>query len=363
MDTITNGSPSSVLVLTSSTDLAVGIRRAAAAADRPVLELATPGPRRQWTGAAHIVLDADFARDCVAANLPRRDRVHLVCAAAPGLPEWRAAAAVGAESVLTLPAGEADLVAALARRAGEASGGGPVIAVVGGHGGAGASTLAAALALTGPARHPGRRSLLVDCDRRGGGLDLLVGAERRPGLRWSSLVIEGGTVSADALHDALPPIGDAGAVLSCGRGTDAAAPSPAALTAVVESGRAAGDAVICDLPRRSGDLTAAALGLAELVVVVVRAQVRAVAAAETLIAAVRDDHPNVVAVVRGPAPGGLRGSDVTDLTGLPVLATLRPEPGLDVALERGGLRLGRRSPLRRAATAVLDVVQSGGVAS
>lgn len=281
-----------------------------------------------------------------------------MCPAVPGLAEWRVAAAVGAESVLTVPAGEGELVSALAGAT--ETRGGPVVAVLGGHGGAGASTLAAAVALAAPAGHPGRRGLLVDCDRHGGGLDLLVGAERHPGLRWKSLVVEGGSVSADALHAALPPIGSGVSVLSCGRGSDAAMPGPAALTAVVESGRRAGDVVVCDLPRIP-ELVSCVFDLADLVVVTIRAQIRAIAAAEELIGSLRGGHPNVGAVVRGPSSGGLRSSDVADLTGLPVLATLRPEPGLDGAIERGGLRLRRRSPLRRVAADILDIVRSNAV--
>ncbi|MFD1815900.1 septum site-determining protein Ssd [Rhodococcus gannanensis] len=345
-----------VLAITSDEELAAGIRRACAAADRDLHEHTPPVPRRAWLGAAYVVLDSDAARACVGADLPRRAAVHLVSGRAPGLTEWQAAAAVGAESVLVLPGSEPDLVAALARRVETAGGRGPVIAVVGGRGGAGASTLAAALALASEKRFPDRRALLVDCDPTGGGLDLLLGVERSPGMRWPSLLVEGGAVSASALHAALPGIGGKVSVLSCGRGPGLREPGEAALTAVVDAGRGAGDVVICDVPRQSRTVTDVALGLADVVVVVVRAQVRAVAAAGALISGIAAANPNIVVVVRGPAPGGLRGAEVEELLGMPVLAGMRPEPGLAGALERGGLRLTRRSPLRRAADAVLDVV-------
>ncbi|TQF74977.1 hypothetical protein FK531_02665 [Rhodococcus spelaei] len=347
-----------VVAVTKDTELAVSIRRAAAAADRPLAEHGGPVPRRAWDRAPHLLLDAGCAHECVAAGLPRRAAVQVVCIGTPGLSEWRAAAAVGAETVLTLPDDEAALVAALAQRAERAAGGGAMIAVLGGRGGAGASTLAAATALTASARR-GRGGLLVDCDPRGGGLDLLLGVERNPGLRWPAVVIEGGAVSAAALHDALPRTDDGVAVLSCGRGAGAAAPGAAALRAVVEAGRGVGDLVVCDVPRQPGSATETVLDLADLVVVVVPAQLRAAAAAETLAAAVRGSHPNVGVVVRGPAPGGLRAADIADLLGLPLLAAMRPEPGLAGALERGGLRLRRRSPLTGAATALLDLLDAG----
>ncbi|MFC9788089.1 septum site-determining protein Ssd [Rhodococcus sp. NPDC127528] len=347
-----------VVAVTKDLELAVSIRRAAAAADRPLSEHAVAIPRRVWDVAAHLLLDADCAHECATAGLPRRAAVQLVCVGAPGLSEWRAAAAVGAETVLTLPDDEAVLVAALARVRDRPAGGGSVIAVVGGRGGAGASTLAAATALTAAARR-GRGGLLVDCDPRGGGLDLLLGVEQTPGLRWPAVVIEGGAVSASALHDALPRTDDGVAVLSCGRGAGATAPGAAALRAVVEAGRGTGDVVVCDLPRQSAPATESVLDQADLVVVVVPAQLRAAAAAEALVAAVRGSNPNVGVVVRGPAPGGLRAADIADLLGLPLLAAMRPEPGLAGALEHGGLRLRRRSPLAGAAATVLDALGVG----
>jgi hypothetical protein len=60
--------------------------------------------------------------------------------------------------------------------------------------------------------------------------------------------------------------------------------------------------------------------------------------------------------VRGPAPGGLRSAEVARIVGLPLLAAMRPQPGVTDALERGGLRLRRRSPLAAAARRVLTVL-------
>ncbi|PND50890.1 hypothetical protein CQZ88_17000, partial [Rhodococcus sp. ENV425] len=71
---------------------------------------------------------------------------------------------------------------------------------------------------------------------------------------------------------------------------------------------------------------------------------------------VAEQNTNQGIVVRGPAPGGLRGRDVADVVGLPLITTMRAQPGLAAALERGGLRLGRRSPLVHAAESVLDVL-------
>ena len=69
-------------------------------------------------------------------------------------------------------------------------------------GGAGASTLAAALAQH--ARDAGSRAVLVDLDPLGGGLDLMLGAETATGARWDELAGITGRVDDRVLLDALP---------------------------------------------------------------------------------------------------------------------------------------------------------------
>ncbi|MCX5043165.1 hypothetical protein OG921_08285 [Aldersonia sp. NBC_00410] len=328
------------------------IRRIGAATECPMTETAPPPGRQVWSRARAVVLDAAGAAACVRERMPRRPGVVLAVDGEPGLMHWQAATAVGAEQVVALPAGAAELVRVLAQRP-AGGGGGAVVAVLGGRGGAGASTLAASLALIADET---RTSLLVDCDPAGGGLDLLLGIEDRPGLRWPGLVVEDGRVSALALHHALPVAGKRISVLACGRAPDGREPSPVAVQAVLDAGREADDLVVCDVPRDRGPASAAVLASADLVVLVVPAELRAVAAAESTADFVRTHNPHQMLVVRGPAPGGLRALDVADALGLPLVAQMRPEPRLDGQLERGGLRLGRRGPLRRAAVAVLDAL-------
>jgi hypothetical protein len=67
-------------------------------------------------------------------------------------------------------------------------------------------------------------------------------------------------------------------------------------------------------------------------------------------------NPNVGLVVRGPSPGGLRADEVADITGLPLLAAMKAEPRLAEQVERGALRLGRRSALAMAARQVLGLL-------
>ncbi|MGZ4564445.1 MAG: septum site-determining protein Ssd, partial [Mycobacterium sp.] len=57
-----------------------------------------------------------------------------------------------------------------------------------------------------------------------------------------------------------------------------------------------------------------------------------------------------------PSPGGLRAAEIADITGLPLLASMKAQPQLAEQLERGGLWVGRRSALAAAARHVLAVL-------
>ncbi|AGL29134.1 hypothetical protein J113_25565 [Mycobacterium tuberculosis CAS/NITR204] len=70
-------------------------------------------------------------------------------------------------------------------------------AVIGGRGGAG-TLFAVALA------QAAADALLVDLDPWAGGIDLLVGGETAPGLRWPDLALQGGRLNWSAVRAALP---------------------------------------------------------------------------------------------------------------------------------------------------------------
>jgi secretion/DNA translocation related CpaE-like protein len=328
-----------------------------------------------------VIVDTPAAIRCVADRLPRRPGVLLVTTGEPDLSDWRHATAIGAEHVLVLPDKSATLVEALGDYPAEGGGSGSVLAVIGGRGGAGASVFAAALALRAAARaatasgggEPADRphTLLVDGDPVGGGLDLLLGLEDRAGLRWPGLVVESGRVSASALHRALPEFAPAGSVLSFDRPPAAVGPgraepppgadgarggmSATAVESVLNACRDAGDLVVCDVPRDRGAPAEAMLEAADLVVLMIPADLRSVMAAGWTASYVAARNPNQGLVVRGPAPGGLRVERVTGALGLPLLAAMRPQPRLAERLDHGGLRTAR-GPLGRAADTVLDVL-------
>lgn len=340
-----------VLAMLSGPALRGDVDRVAAAAAVPVVHTTEPASRKGWSAATAVLLDEQTARRCAAHGFPRRDRVMLVGHAPIGQEHWQAAIAVGAHRVLTLPDEEAELVVLLSDAAEAVRDGarrGPIAAVVAGRGGGGASVFAAALAMSVP------EALLVDVDPWSGGLDLLLGAEKTTGVRWPDLALGGGRVGYPALRDALPSHHGV-TLLAGGRGGGEIEPD--ALTAVLDAGSRGGATVVCDVPRRSTPAAERALDAADLVVVVVPAEVRACAAAGAMVPWLSAVNPNVGLVVRGPAPGGLRAAEVAASVGLPLLAAMRPQPGLPEILERGGLRVSRRSPLAAAAQRVLTVLQ------
>lgn len=371
--------PARILAVIDDQSLHAYTDRVTAAAGLQAVRTSDPSSRRVWASAAAILLDTQAARRCAERRFPRRERIFLVSHTDPGSAGWEAAVAVGAQRVVALPAEDHELMALLsdAAEASQASqvsaasregARGPVVAILAGRGGAGASVFATALALAAA------ESLLIDGDPWGGGLDLVLGTETESGLRWPDLSPAGGRLNYPALRDALPrrhgvsllsgsrvfyddpsrndptrngtgDIGDIGDIGSL------------PLAEVIDAGSRAGVTVVCDVARHPTPATETALGAADLVVLITTADVRSCAASAAIAKWASADNPNTAVLVRGPSPGGLRPIDIARILGLPVLASMRPEPGIRTRLECGGLRLRRRSPLAAAARKVLGVLR------
>lgn len=348
--------PGRPLVVSSDEDLLDDLLRLLAAAGAEP-ELATGGAalRRAHRDAPLVLLGADVLASPAVRALPRRPGVVVVAAGDLPAEEWAAAVEVGAERVAVLPADEAWLLGRSSTAVRHPVERGWVVAVGGACGGAGASTVATALAL---AAAPG--VLLVDADPWGGGLDLLLGAERAEGLRWPELTGLRGRVAGDALVAALPEVAGVH-LLAAARHAPVPVPE-AALTAVVEAGRAAGTPVIVDLPRPappgSDDPAAAVLAEADLAVLVVPGRLRAATAARLLVAGDGGAAPWASAqlVVRTVA-GGLSRDEVTDAVGRPVLAELPHDRSAVPRGERGEPpAVAPRSPFGGLARRVLAAV-------
>lgn len=320
------------LIVTSDPDVLEELLRLAAAAGIEVDVAPDAGSARpRWSHAGLVVVAVDAARGCARLRLPRRSAVVLLGNNLDDPAVWQLAVEVGAERVVFLPEDEDWVASALADAVESRGTEGAVVAVLGGRGGAGATTLAAALAVTGT--RTGRSVLLVDGDPLGGGVDLVFGGESDPGLRWPDLDDTRGRVPAAALAEALPQMAGL-SVLSWDRGAATAVP-PEAMTAVLAAGRRAHDLVVVDLPRSADEAARVVLAAASCVLLVVPAEVRAAAAAGRVAASVGLLCRDLRVVVRGPAPSGLDGGAIARALGLPLVGQLRPEPGLALALERG----------------------------
>ncbi len=253
--------------------------------------------RGLWRTAAVVVVGADLADDITAAGLGRREGVILVAPGAESAELWRRGVTLGADRVVTLPDAQSWLVQRLTEAA---EGGGHlarVVAVIGARGGAGASTLAAGLALRVAAR--GERALLIDADPLGGGIELLLGIEESQGLRWPEVAVTQGRVSAAALRQALPQHDDV-VVLSWDRGATAATTivSAAAMHSMLDTARRGSDWVVVDIPRHLDDAATEALVSAETLLMVCTPDVRAVASGVQMMTALRPLCCDVRVVIR-----------------------------------------------------------------
>jgi secretion/DNA translocation related CpaE-like protein len=345
------------LVVTADTDLLDDLLRLAAAGGSEVDLAADPAAARpRFAAAPLVVIGVDQLEACLRARLPRRPGLIVTARGDMRRETFEAAKLLGADHVITLPLAEPWLVDRFAERLDSAPPG-RVLAVLGGRGGAGASILAGALALT--AVRAGHRTLLVDADPLGGGLDLLLGWEDVDGLRWPGLTEAGGRVEPAALLTALPHRGDL-VLLSFDRDELPSVPGEA-MAATLDAGRRSREVIVADLPRHLDDAAVLALQAADRALLIVPAELRATAAATRVARTAQLHCGDVAVVVRGPAPGRLRAREVASALGLPLAGSLRPEPAMCQGLELGRPPAGDgKGPLAELCRRLItDLVRTG----
>ncbi|MGW7468911.1 septum site-determining protein Ssd [Streptomyces xantholiticus] len=322
------------------------LRLCAAAGAEPAVHHSPPEQKGGWEDAPLVLVGDDAAARCRGAS--RRRGVLLVGRDQDDPDVWRRAVEIGADCVLRLPDAESWLVDRIADVVEGAGRQALTVGVIGGRGGAGASTLATALAVT--AARSGRRTMLVDGDPLGGGLDVLLGGEHTEGRRWPDFAASKGRVAGGALEESLPEL-HALRVLSWDRGDSVVIP-PEAMRSVLAAARRRGGSVVVDLPRRVDEGVAEALAQLDLGLLVVPGELRAVAAANRVASVVSMVLPDLRVVVRGPYAPGLDEQWVAKALGLPLAGELPTEPGLTVAQSGGAPPGGNgRGPLARFCTA------------
>lgn len=300
----------------------------------------------RWASAPVVLVGGDCAARVAREAPRRRGRVYVIGYEVHDLALW--SAPIGAE-VIPLPQGQASLAAALVPGEDAAT---PVVAVVGGSGGAGASTLAVGLALAGVRR--GLEVALVDLDPVGGGVDLLLGAERTPGWRWPRLVGARGEVGD--IRDFLPRV-DNVTVVSGARGEVGESPPPMeSIRAVVGALARHHGLVVLDVGRTPDLASAATTRLAGRVVVAAREQVRAVAAAAQTARVLAESRPGVVVRSRRGSP--VSAQAVASTIGVPLFGSVPEDAGVRRSGDVGRPPAGRGRWARAVDEVLTTVLES-----
>ncbi|MER5554157.1 septum site-determining protein Ssd [Streptomyces sp. NPDC002793] len=326
------------------------LRLCAAAGVVPEVRHGPPGERSAWERAPMVLVGDDAARGC--RGVTRRPGVMLVGRDQDDPDVWRRAVEIGAEYVLRLPDSEGWLVDQIANAVEGVGRSALTVGVMGGRGGSGASTLACALAVT--AARSGRRTMLIDGDPLGGGIDVLLGGEECEGLRWPDFARSKGRLGGGALEESLPALHGL-RVLSWSR-DDAVIVPPQAMRSVLAAARRLGGVVVVDLPRRVDEGVAEALAQLDVGLLVVPGELRAVAAAQRVASVAGMVLEDLRVVARGPYTAGLDEQWVAQALGLPLVGDLPAEPGLASAQDCGVPPGGNsRGALARFCTAFWDL--------
>lgn len=338
------------VVVTADLELLDHVLAVAAAAGVEPQVVADAGALRPlWASAPMVIVGVDQAPRVASLVLARRPQVFVV-GEDSDRDEVCAWSLPLSAAVVVLPSGANRLTTALADANGAGPGQGQVVAVVGGSGGVGASTCAAALAVGAVQR--GQATLLVDADPLSGGIDLLVAAERVPGWRWPRLSTARGHLGNLIGH--IPQV-DGLDVLSMDRSMEAGdGPDAEQMKAVLQSATRSHQLVVIDVPRSLTSAGREALRRADVVLLVALAQLRGIAAAQQMVGQLHDACARPLLLVRLTRPRNLSPDAVAAGLGLDLLAALPDDASVALGAARGEAP-GRsaRSPLGRSCRTVL----------
>ncbi len=305
---------------------------------------------RSWRSAALVLVGGDQAAGLAAVHPARRTSVHVVVGAPPADELFRTALALGAENVAELPMSEGWLVEMVTDAADGGAGRALTVGVMSGHGGAGSTTFAAALALTGARRGA---TVLMDVDPWGPGIDRVVGFDGIDGVRWDALARITGRLGARSLRESLP-VRDGLGIVTWHREP---APVPAfALREVLSAAQRGHDLVVLDLPRTPDPVLDEVAGRCDHVLLVSGLTVPAVTSAAHVAARLRGASATVHLVTRSVG-GGVAPEEASRVLRVPLIAAMADQRGLTESVDLGSGPLpGRRGVLARTARSVLAVI-------
>jgi len=320
-------------------------RLAAAAGVTPVLANDEAGALRAWTTAPLVLVGADLALRVANLAPPRRSCVHVVGRGGVADDVFRTALALGAENVAELPRSAGWLTELLTDVGDTAPAGSVTLGVIGGSGGAGATTFACAL---GQMAARAGSAVVIDADPLGPGVDRVLGLDGHDGIRWDALCQTTGRFSGRSLRDSLPRRDGLG-VLTWYPGPQGSLQAFAVRNAVAAAQRGH-ETVVVDLPRVVDPLVEELVARCQRVFVLTVPTVAGLASAVRLCSRFRNPAP-LRLVLRGD---DVRPDAVARLTSVPVAAQMPDQRGLEEAIDLGlGPVRSRRGPLGRTCLGVL----------
>lgn len=336
-----------IFIAITDNNLRTECQHIVAAAGYRIIDSTDP---RQMTLHAHRVaaILVDVYTAAHAKSLQTTARIFFI--SPDGVtPDWQAALTCHAEAAWNIPQQSAQLLQALAVRPNQPQG--VILSVFGAAGGVGASTFAAGLAQS-LAQETHSPVVLVDIDPYSGGLDLLLGLEEAPGVRWNDLGMDTAGLSGADLLEALPRSSQGVAVLTSHR--DAPPQLGHNLIDSVLNALRAVAVVILDYPRSLG--TTDLLSSSDIVIVLLPAEIRATAAMLSVLSSIRMQHLQVVAVLCHRQWSGIDPAELEEMLGLELAAEIYTHRSLAKAVELTGLPKRLPRALHRANKQVLTEV-------
>lgn len=318
---------------------------AAAAGVEPLVTAELPRALSAWSAASLVLVGPDLAPSLAQCRLPRREEVYLVTCGTPETDLFRVAIELQTSGLIEASRSESWLVERLGAQADGPPG--VLVGVVGGSGGAGATTLVCALGQTAARRGP---TLLIDADPTGPGLDRVLGMEQVAGVRWTELERTTGRLGGAALREAVPRSGALG-VLTWYPGPQGSLQA-FAVREVLAAGVRGHGLVVVDLPRAGGDLAQEIAARCDRVLVVTQPTVTGVSSAARIVGRFGGDRAALVLHGSGAVP-----ADMAKAVGAPVLCQMPSHRGLAESVDLGlGPLRSPRGQLHRACVSLLGAL-------
>lgn len=274
--------------------------------------------------------------DCAQENLNHPETV-LVVIGTTGPETWRFAAKLSANHIAVIPDSRDWLVEHLSAPVTKK---GLCVAIIPGAGGAGASLLSAGLAFH--ARQLFSDVVLVDLDENSAGLDVVLGIETQPGMRWQDFHSLTGSISGSDILRGLPAR-DGVALLT--HNDSETLPDKLLRDTIIQQLRGVSGLVIIDFPRFTNQKFAIEiLKQCDVVYVVTPSTVRGSASTKKEIAHICKHATNVELIIRNFPGTNLDALKIAQSLDVPLAGSVNSDPRIVEQIEQGfgvaGIHLG-----------------------